>query len=177
MADNNDSVYDKLSRVSSRDLEDSLKKGKKLDPIKAAAADANGDGNIDEQDVAAFKDAESTVTRKMANVSAKEIAEALEKGQKLTPEQLAAADVDGDGDVDEQDIVIMADAQMRLANKISGAIVGMESLSEEEKLAAERNNDGHINLTDSYRLQDDARQAKAAAARIKRAKTGKLPPV
>ena len=113
---------------------------------------------------------------KMAKVSAKEIAEAVEKGANLSAEKRAAADVNNDGQIDEADVEILADAQVKLANKISGAIVGMESLTDEEKKAAERNQDGHVNLTDSYRLADDARAAKGAAARIKRAKTGKLTP-
>lgn len=113
---------------------------------------------------------------KMAKVSAKEIAEAVEKGASLSAEKRAAADVNNDGQVDEADVEILAEAQVKLANKISGAIVGMESLTDEEKKAAERNQDGHVNLTDSYRLADDARAAKGAAARIKRAKTGKLTP-
>ena len=113
---------------------------------------------------------------KMAKVSAKEIAEAVEKGQALSADKRAAADVNNDGRIDEADVEILADAQVKLANKISGAIVGMESLTDEEKKAAERNQDGHVNLTDSYRLADDARAAKGAAARIKRSKTGKLTP-
>lgn len=111
---------------------------------------------------------------KMAKVSAKEVADAIEKNAPLDASKRAAADVNNDGQIDETDVVLLADAQMKLANKISGAIVGMEELTSDEKKAAERNQDGFVNLTDSYRLTDDARAAKGAAARIKRAKTGKL---
>lgn len=114
---------------------------------------------------------------KMNQVSAKEIADAVEKNAALPAHKRAAADVNNDGQIDEKDVELLADAQLKLANKISGAIVGMETLTDEEKKAAERNQDGHVNLTDSYRLADDARAAKGAAARIKRSKTGKLGPL
>jgi hypothetical protein len=113
----------------------------------------------------------------MAQVSAKEIADAVEKNAALPAHKRAAADVNNDGQIDEKDVELLADAQVKLANKISGAIIGMEALTDEEKKAAERNQDGHVNLTDSYRLADDARAAKGAAARIKRSKTGKLGPI
>ena len=113
---------------------------------------------------------------KMSQVSAKEIADAIEKDAALPAHKRAAADVNNDGQIDETDVELLAEAQVKLANKISGAIVGMETLSDDEKKAAERNQDGFVNLTDSYRLADDARAAKGAAARIKRAKTGKLTP-
>ncbi len=114
---------------------------------------------------------------KMGKVSAKEIADAVEKNAALPAHKRAAADVNNDGQIDEKDVELLADAQLKLANKISGAIIGMETLTDEEKKAAERNQDGHVNLTDSYRLADDARAAKGAAARIKRSKTGKLGPL
>lgn len=111
---------------------------------------------------------------KMSKVSAKEIAEAVEGKINLSPNQKQAADVNGDGRLDEKDIELMADAQLKLANKISGAIIGMDELTEQERLAAERNGDGYVNLTDGQRLADDARKAKMTAAKIKRSKTGKL---
>ena len=107
---------------------------------------------------------------KMAKVSASEIAESLEGKSRLTAQQLAAADIDGDGKVDEKDVELLAAAQIKLANKISGAIIGMDELSDEEKLAGERNGDGHLNLTDGYRLSDDARKARAATEKLKNQK-------
>lgn len=104
---------------------------------------------------------------KLSQVSAKEVAASLTGGA-LSPEQAAAADVDGDGDVDSRDVELLADAQLKLANKISGAIVGMEGLTDAEQRVADRNGDGYANLTDSQRLADDAREAKRAAARHQR---------
>ncbi|MEB3196533.1 MAG: hypothetical protein VKP62_04950 [Candidatus Sericytochromatia bacterium] len=114
---------------------------------------------------------------KLAQVSAREIADALAQGQALPPDKRAAADINQDGQVDTEDVEMAAAAQLDLANKISGAIVGMEPLSEAEARAAERNQDGHINLTDSYRLADDSRDARRKAAQLKRNHTGPLPPV
>jgi hypothetical protein len=104
----------------------------------------------------------------LIHVSAQEIGEALEGKSQLTPSQWANADVNGDGKVDEQDVELMAQAEIRLADKISGAIVGMEPLSDEEKLVADRNGDGFYNLSDSFRLADDARKARQAISRLKR---------
>ncbi|MFP5503617.1 MAG: hypothetical protein ACLGIN_14095 [Candidatus Sericytochromatia bacterium] len=114
-----------------------------------------------------------SIYEKMKKVSAKEIADAVEGKANLSPNQAAAADVNGDGQLDDKDIEMMAEAQLKLANKISGAIIGMEELTPEEKAVAERNGDGYINLTDGQRLADDARKARMAAAKIKRG-TGKL---
>lgn len=111
-----------------------------------------------------------SIYKKLAKVSATEIADSLEGKKRLDAAQLAAADVNGDGVIDEKDAEMLADAEMKLANKISGAIVGMDALTDEEKLAADRNGDGHFNLTDSYRLADDARKAKSQTARLKREK-------
>lgn len=118
-----------------------------------------------------------SIYNSMAKVTAKEIAESIEGSKALSADKRAAADINDDGQIDETDVELLANAQVKLANKISGAIVGMEELTPEERAVAERNNDGHVNLTDSYRLADDARAAKGAAARIKRAKTGKLGPL
>jgi hypothetical protein len=107
---------------------------------------------------------------KMAKVSASEIAESLEGKTRLSAQQLAAADIDGDGKVDEKDVELLAQAQLKLANKISGAIIGMDELTAEEKKAGERNGDGHLNLTDGHRLADDARKARSATARLKNQK-------
>ena len=112
----------------------------------------------------------------LKHVSANEIAQAVEQHKPLTAEQRAYGDVNHDGVVDEEDVEVLAKAELALANKISGAIVGMEALTQDEQEVADRNHDGHINLTDSYRLADDARAARSAEARIKRAKTGKLQP-
>jgi hypothetical protein len=111
---------------------------------------------------------------KMKQVSAKEIADAIDNKNQLSVNQKAAADVNGDGRIDESDVEMLAEAQLQLANKISGVIVGMGELTPEERAVAERNGDGYVNLTDGQRLADDARKAKLAAARIKRAKTGEL---
>lgn len=108
-----------------------------------------------------------SIHKKMQKVSAKDIADVVTGKASLSPDQLAAADVDGDGKVDAKDVELMAQAQMKLANKISGAIVGMEQLTDEEKAVAERNGDGHINLTDGHRLADDARKARASTAQLK----------
>ena len=70
-----------------------------------------------------------SIYKKMAKVSAKDIADSLEGKRQLTVNELAAADIDGDGKVDEKDVELLAQAEMRLANKISGAIVGMEQLT------------------------------------------------
>jgi hypothetical protein len=109
-----------------------------------------------------------SIHKKMQQVSAKEIAEVVSGQARLSPEQLAAADVDGDGRVDAKDVELMAQAQLKLANKISGAIIGMEELTPEEKAVAERNGDGFVNLTDGQRLADDARKARAVTARLKK---------
>lgn len=111
---------------------------------------------------------------KMKKVSAKDIADAIDNKGQLSVSQKAAADVNGDGRIDENDVELLADAQLKLANKISGVIVGMGELTPEERAVAERNGDGHVNLTDGQRLADDARKAKMTAARIKRSKTGEL---
>lgn len=108
-----------------------------------------------------------SVIKKMQKVSAKEIADVVSGKSRLSPEQMAAADVDGDGQIDVKDVEMMAQAQLKLANKISGAIVGMEELTPEEKAAAERNGDGFVNLTDGQRLADDARKARSATAQLK----------
>ncbi|MNS20998.1 hypothetical protein D3C72_527520 [compost metagenome] len=109
-----------------------------------------------------------SVIKKMQQVSAKEIADVVTGKARLSPDQMAAADVDGDGDIDATDVELMAKAQVQLANKISGAIVGMEQLTDEEKAVAERNKDGYVNLTDAQRLADDARAARKAAAEAKK---------
>jgi acyl-homoserine lactone acylase PvdQ len=108
-----------------------------------------------------------SIHKKMKQVSAKEIADAVAGKANLSPAQRAAADVDGDGKVDAKDVELMAQAQMKLANKISGAIIGMEQLTDEEKAVAERNGDGFVNLTDGQRLADDARSARTATAKLK----------
>lgn len=108
-----------------------------------------------------------SVIKKMQQVSAKDIADAVTGKAQLSPAQLAAADVDGDGKIDAKDVELMAQAQLKLANKISGAIIGMEELTPEEKLVAERNGDGFVNLTDGHRLADDARAARKATAQLK----------
>ena len=113
-----------------------------------------------------------SVYKTMEKVTAKEIADAVTGHAQLSPDQLAAADVDGDGQVDAKDVQLMADAQVKLANKISGVIVGMGELTPEEKAVAERNGDGFVNLTDGHRLADDARQAKGAVAKARH--TGQL---
>ena len=110
----------------------------------------------------------------LKHVSANEIAKAVESHAPLTAEQRQYGDVNHDGQIDENDIEALASAELALANKISGAIVGMEQLTADEQAVADRNHDGHINLTDSYRLANDAREARGAEARIKRAKTGDL---
>jgi hypothetical protein len=107
-----------------------------------------------------------SVIKKMQQVSAKEIADVVAGNARLSPEQMAAADVDGDGDIDATDVELMAQAQLKLANKISGAIIGMEQLTPEEKAVAERNGDGFVNLTDGHRLADDARMARAATPKL-----------
>lgn len=112
----------------------------------------------------------------LKHVSASELAHALEDHKPLTADQAAYADVNHDGKIDEDDIEALAAAEIKLANKISGAIVGMEGLSQDEQAIADRNHDGHINLTDSYRLANDAREARAIEGRLKRAKTGELKP-
>jgi hypothetical protein len=109
-----------------------------------------------------------SIHQKMKAVSAKEIAEVVTGNARLSPEQMAAADVDGDGKVDAKDVELMAQAQLKLANKISGAIIGMEQLTDEERAVAERNGDGFVNLTDGQRLADDARKARATTARLKK---------
>lgn len=111
---------------------------------------------------------------KLAQVSARDIADALANKEALTPEQRQAADLNADGQIDLTDVELAARAQLDLANKISGAIVGMEPLTPEEAQAAERNGDGHINLTDSHRLADDSRAARRTAAELKRRGTGAL---
>ncbi|HEY9721154.1 MAG TPA: dockerin type I domain-containing protein [Oscillatoriaceae cyanobacterium] len=110
------------------------------------------------------------IYKKLAKVSAKEIADSLEGKVRLDARQTAAADVNGDGVIDEKDAEMLADAELKLANKISGVIVGMGTLTDEEKAVADRNGDGHVNLTDSQRLADDARKAKAQTAKLKFAK-------
>lgn len=110
----------------------------------------------------------------LKHVSASEIAHALEDNKPLTAKQLAYADLNHDGKVDEDDVEVLAARELALANKISGAIVGMEALDADEIAVADRNRDGNINLTDSYRLANDAREARQVEGRIKRAKTGKL---
>lgn len=109
-----------------------------------------------------------SIYNKLSQVSAAEIAASLDGKALLESAQAAAADVDGDGQVNARDVELLAQAQIQLANKISGAIVGMEGLTEEEKRAADRNADGYFNLTDAHRLADDAREAKRTAARLKR---------
>lgn len=116
------------------------------------------------------------IYEKLGEVTAREVAESLETAQPLPEEKRLAADVNADGRIDTEDVELLASAQLKLANKISGAIVGMEPLSDLEKQAAERNGDGFINLTDAHRLADNAREARRAAGRIKRAATGELPP-
>lgn len=113
----------------------------------------------------------------MTKLSAKELAAHVEGTGSLAPEQAAVADLTGDGQVDEADVLALSKAQLKLANKITGAMTGMDELSPEEQAAAERLVDGKINIHDAHRLAADAREANAAAARIKRAKTGQLPPL
>jgi hypothetical protein len=113
----------------------------------------------------------------LGEVTAREVAQSLETNKPLPDDKRQAADVNADGQIDTHDVELLAGAQIKLANKISGAIVGMEPLSELEKQAAERTGDGYINLTDAHRLADDAREARRAAGRIKRAATGELPPL
>lgn len=116
------------------------------------------------------------IYEKLTEVTAHEVAQSLEANRPLPDGKYQAADVNGDGQIDTQDVELLAEAQVKLANKISGAIVGMEPLSDLERQTAERNGDGYINLTDAHRLADDARAARRAAGRIKRAATGELPP-
>lgn len=116
------------------------------------------------------------VLESLKHVSASEIAHAIEDHKPLSAEQQQYGDVNHDGKIDEDDVEALATAELKLANKISGAIVGMEPLNADEQAIADRNHDGHINLTDSYRLANDAREARSVEARIKRAKTGELHP-
>ncbi len=116
------------------------------------------------------------VIESLKHVSAAEIAHAVEDHKPLTAEQLQFGDVNHDGKIDVDDIEALAAAELALANKISGVIVGMGHLEHDEEEIADRNHDGHINLTDSYRLADDARDARAVEGRLKRAKTGELHP-
>lgn len=120
---------------------------------------------------------DDTTIQAMAKLTASELAEHVEGKKALSGEAAEVADLTGDGQVDEADVLAMAKAQLKLANKITGAALGMEELTEDEKVAAERLVDGKLNIHDAHRLAADAREANAAAARIKRAKTGQLPPL
>lgn len=113
----------------------------------------------------------------MTKLTASELAQHVEGKKALSGEAAEVADLTGDGQVDEADVLALSKAQLKLANKITGAALGMDTLTPEEQQAAERLVDGKLNIHDAHRLAADAREANAAAARIKRAKTGQLPPL
>jgi hypothetical protein len=107
---------------------------------------------------------------KLQAVTASEVVRALAGEQALSEAKIQAADANDDGRIDVQDVEILSQAQIRLANKISGAIVGMEQLSPEEQAVADQNGDGYTNLTDSYRLADDARAAQRIIGKLRKQK-------
>lgn len=104
---------------------------------------------------------------KLQSVTAGDVARAIAGEIVLPEDKMRAADANDDGTVDAVDVDLLSEAQIRLANKISGAIVGMEALSPEEQAIADRNGDGYTNLTDSYRLADDARAAKRTLGKLR----------
>lgn len=95
----------------------------------------------------------------ISKVTAKEVAEALEGHKQLTPEQMAAADVNHDGRVDDADVELLANAELEVAHKISRSVDHLTHLTPDEEHAADRDGDGIVNLMDAERLANDAHQA------------------
>lgn len=122
-------------------------------------------------------DIDPNLLRAIRQMTAKELADFVEGKGELSHNARKLADLNGDGKIDEADILALAKAQLQLANKVTGSFSGMGDLTTEEAVAADRQKDGKVNMADATKLAGDAREANAVAARIKRAKTGQLPPL